>query len=260
MGSPTGETGRNSANETQHSVTLTKGFYMGIEAVTQRLYEEVMGAVNNKSWFHWNEESQSEWEYWKDNPVECVTWYQAVAFCNALSVKDGLTSVYTIDGTTVTANWDADGFRLPTEAEWEYACRAGTTGRFSLMGRADVLLTTDVNYNNSIGFPVPARKTEKNNKYIPISNVWGLYAMHGNVREWCWDWYAADYGGTGAQSDPTGPSSGTQRVTRGGAFDSSAANIRSAYRNFVAPSTATTYDASIGFRIVRFYNGQADLD
>ena len=118
MGSPAGETYPPLVNETQHQVTLTEGFYIGKYEITQAQYGSVMGS--NPSYFSEN-----------NLPVEMVSWYEAVEYCNRLSLKEGLTPAYAISGTNVAPNYNADGYRLPTEAEWEYACRAGTTTAYN---------------------------------------------------------------------------------------------------------------------------------
>jgi formylglycine-generating enzyme required for sulfatase activity len=274
MGSPIDEV-RNQ-NEAQHNVTLTKDFYMGAYTVTQKEYLEVTG--DRPSYFNWQNKNPygSKWEQF---PVDSITWYDAVEYCNKLSEREGLTSVYTITGRTpasgypiteaaVTANWNNDGYRLPTEAEWEYACRAGTTGPFNFYdeetgkwGTAYSITTDQANYDGGedpydmsdthwLGYPMFA------GFFSP--NEWGLYAMHGDMAEWCWDWYKFDYG-TAAQEDPKGPDTADPqypfRILRGGAYDEPAWRIRSAFRNANPPSDRCFGDfleiPVIGFRIVR---------
>jgi formylglycine-generating enzyme required for sulfatase activity len=246
MGSPANEPSRGS-DETHHQVTVSS-FYMGKYEVTQKEYQEVMGT--NPSIFK------------GDNlPVENIRWYEAIEYCNKRSQKEGLTPAYTIDKNPSDSNnnskndtmrWlvtrvpNADGYRLPTEAEWEYACRAGTTTPFNT---GNNIITRNANYDGNNPYNNNA-KGEYRQKTTPVGsfapNAWGLYDMHGNVWEWCWDWYGAY--SSGAQTDPVGASSGAGRVYRGGSWGSYAELARSAYRSGNAPSYR--YD-SLGFRLVR---------
>jgi formylglycine-generating enzyme required for sulfatase activity len=242
MGSPGGEPGRYN-DETQHSVTLT-GFRMGKYPVTQAQYEEVMG--ENPSYFTTPASTETSTV---NRPVEAVTWYDAVEFCNKLSEKEGLTPVYTITGrtpetgypiedATVTANWSRNGYRLPTEAQWEYACRAGTTTAYN----TGATISDDTGwYSSNSG----ARTHSVGEK---PANEWGLYDMHGNVYEWCWDWYSSTYYSSSPAQNPTGPVSGINRVERGGSWTSDSQSLRSAYRDYLDPSYVS---AALGFRIVR---------
>jgi formylglycine-generating enzyme required for sulfatase activity len=220
MGSPTSEANRNS-DETQHRVTVSS-FYIGKYEVTQREYQALMG--KNPSSFK------------GDNlPVENVTWYDAVNYCNALSRKENLTPAYTVSGTNVTWNRSANGYRLPTEAEWECACRAGTTTPYSSGSSVDSAGWYSSN-SRSTTHPVGTKQ----------ANAWGLYDMHGNVWEWCWDWYGTYP--SGSQTDPMGASSGASRVERGGGWYSNGQYLRSAYRRYGTPSNGYDY---LGFRLLR---------
>ena len=226
MGSPANEPNRGSNEGPQHQVTVSS-FYMGKYEVTQKEYQEIMGT--NPSYSK------------GDNlPVETVSWFDAIEYCNKRSQKEGLTPAYSISGTgdnrTVSWNRNANGYRLPTEAEWEYACRAGTT----------TVYNTGANINDNTGW----YNSNSGRKTHPVgqksANAWGLYDMHGNVWEWCWDWYG-DYS-SGSQTDPMGASSGTDRVHRGGCWGNSAGYLRSAIRDFNDPSCRY---GSLGFRLVR---------
>jgi uncharacterized repeat protein (TIGR02543 family) len=264
MGSPTSEPGHYD-NETQHEVTLTQGFYMGKYQVTQAQYQAVMG--NNPSdpdnKIPVPPETSTE-----NRPVERVSWYRTLVFCNRLSMDEGLEPAYRINGSTDPsawgdvpvgdreAPWDAvqivagsTGYRLPTEAQWEYACRAGTVAAFNW--GADYINDTQANYNASIidanNLSVGTRlgRTTGVGSYAP--NAWGLYDMHGNVLELCWDWYGSYSGG--AQTDPTGAVSGDARVRRGGTANGTGRGLRSAYRTNDFPPWGV--NLSTGFRIVR---------
>ena len=234
MGSPGTEPGRYT-DETQYQVTLS-AFNICKYQVTQEFYQLVMGS--NPSYFDSN---PSSGEVQGRRPVENVSWYNAVSFCNELSKLEGLNPAYTISGTDVTWNRSANGYRLPTEAEWEYACRAGTTTAFNNGVTQNWQNSAAVNelgwYSSNSG----SRTHEVGKKQ---ANKWGLYDMHGNVYEWCWDWYGT-YPNT-AETDPAGPSSGSYRVRRGGGWDSIAQNARSAYRVYGNPSN---WGYRIGFRL-----------
>lgn len=241
MGSPGTEAWR-SEDETQHTVTVSD-FYISPYEVTQREYQAVMGS--NPSHFS------------GDNlPVENISWLDAVAFCNALSEQEGRTPVYTVDGTTVSWDQSADGYRLPTEAEWEYACRAGTTTPFNT---ETSISAEESNYWGHYPYMIEdnyfhqedleTRPGQYRQTTVEVSsfspNAYGLYNMHGNVGEWVWDYYGAY--STEAQTDPTGPESGTRRVYRGGGWNDFAKNLRSAYRAAL-PQENSNYN--IGLRLV----------
>jgi formylglycine-generating enzyme required for sulfatase activity len=252
MGSPVGEPGRAGGNaELQHQVTLTKNFFIGIYAITQEQYQAVMGA--NPSSFS----NPAAGEEQARRPVERVSWYDTLVFCNLLSILEGLTPVYSINGSTdpatwgaptgsdaawnaVTADWDADGYRLPTEAEWEYACRAGTAAAWYTGNTADAALDAAAWYGENSG-----NMTREVGLKTP--NAWGLYDMHGNVQEWCWNWWESYT--EGAKTDPRGPETGTGRVRRGGSWGNGAQYLRSAYRNNGDPSLRVS---ALGFRVVRY--------
>jgi formylglycine-generating enzyme required for sulfatase activity len=225
MGSPVSEQGRK-PDEFQHEVLL-EPFLISRYEVTQQEYLETMG--NNPSFFKGLK-----------LPVEQVTWYDAVAYCNARSTNEGFTPVYTITGEQVVWNRDADGYRLPTEAEWEYACRSGALTAFNSGSTIALKLA---NYN-----ALPQGRIE--GKTVPVDsfepNAWGLFNMHGNVAEWCWDWYG-DYP-VMAQENPSGPATGGFRVTRGGGWNMDIGRMRSANRNYYLPSFRSF---AIGFRLVR---------
>jgi len=216
MGSPVEEEGRYD-NEVQHKVTISRDYYLGVTEVTQGQYEKVMGT--NPSKF------QKQVILNKDSsmyPVEKVSWEDAVSFCKRLSeLPDEKTA--------------GRVYRLPTEAEWEYACRAESETAFHFGGSSK--LSDDFAWfgnSNKQTHPVGQKKP----------NAWGLYDMHGNVFEWCGDWFN-EYP-KGAVSDPTGPKDGVLRVNRGGSWEFGAASGRSATRFFTAPFGRGDW---IGFRV-----------
>jgi formylglycine-generating enzyme required for sulfatase activity len=236
MGSPANEPNRSSDEGPQHQVTVS-GFYLGKYEVTQTEYEAVMGT--NPSNFKG-----------PNLPVEQVSWFDAVEYCNRRSQREGLSPAYSISGTgnsrTVSLNRNANGYRLPTEAEWEYACRAGTTTPFSTGSN---ITTSQANYDGNYPYNGNAKGTFRQTTWnvgSGAANAWGLYDMHGNVWEWCWDWYGSYAGGV--QTDPVGASSGTHRVYHGGGWNYHGLNLRSANRYGIAPGGRYN---SIGFRLVR---------
>ena len=226
MGSPTTESGRVS-DEVQHPVTLTTDFWMAESEVTQRQYRNLMGS--NPSNFKGN-----------DLPVENVSWYEAVAYCNALSVKENLKPCYQISGTTV--GWadgvKCTGYRLPTEAEWEYAANPAVPPRTVYAG-SDTVDGVAWYFSNA-GSKTHAVKTN-------TANGRGLYDLSGNVWEWVWDWYQSNYEALPA-TDPIGPTTGANRVFRGGAWNDTAAFSRVARRSYDTP---TIRISRLGVRIVR---------
>lgn len=242
MGSPEDEAWR-SEDETQHMVTVSD-FYMSIYELTQAEYQEIMGEnPSNFSGDHL--------------PVENITWLDAIRYCNARSEKEGFTPAYTIDGQTIVWNRGADGYRLPTEAEWEYACRAGTVTPFHT---ETSISAEEANYYGHYPYEIEnnyfsqGNLTTKPGQYRQTTvdvdsfspNAWGLYNMHGNVGEWVWDYYG-EYG-TDAVTDPIGAETGTLRVYRGGGWNDFAKNMRSAYRATLAEDKGSF---NIGIRLVR---------
>jgi formylglycine-generating enzyme required for sulfatase activity len=267
-------------NEVPHQVTLTQGFYMGKYEVTQGQYAEIMGY--NPSYYEYGYSFYDVDDNWENYPVDSVTWYDAVEFCNKLSEREGLTPAYTINDRTpatgypikwaeVEIDWDSSGYRLPTEAEWEYACRAGTTTPFNFFNEetgewgTDTLTSGLDGQANFAGDWLPYNGSPMGD-YLEYStpvglyapNAWGLYDMHGNVEEWCWDWYGS-YRGT-EMTDPKGAEYNpydyyNHKVLRGGSFESTGDELRSAYRsNHDDPDIWIIYPDCIGFRVVRPYS------
>ncbi len=175
-------------------------------------------------------------------PLEQINWTDAALYCNDRSLGEALEPCY--DEETWECNFDANGYRLPTEAEWEYACRAGTSTEYSFGNSPGQLKAHAWYAENASGTTHPVGQKKP--------NAWGLYDMHGNVAEWCNDRYLESYYGQSPAENPRGPREGQERVLRGGAWNSSAGSCRSAYRSS-DPSIDDTCLASdaIGFRCVR---------
>jgi len=207
MGSPESDDHALSHERPQHKVRITKPFYLGVYEVTQAEYEKVM--ESNPSRFKGG-----------SNPVEMVFWRDAVEFCRRLSAKECKT------------------YRLPTEAEWEYACRAGTTTRYSFGDDEESLGEYAWYTDNSDGKTHPVGQKKP--------NAWGLHDMHGNVWEWCADYYRMDYYAVSPTDDPVGPETATPRVFRGGCWWRVAGYCRSAYRLRFVPQPRY---GSLGFRV-----------
>jgi formylglycine-generating enzyme required for sulfatase activity len=232
----------------RHRVRISRPFYLGVTEVTQAQYEAVMG--NNPSWFSSNGpgKDQVAGQSTENHAVETVSWLDAVAFCNKLSEKEGLRPFYEIEaGTARVRDWSGPGYRLPTEAEWEYACRAGSQARYSF-GDNEWSLGDHGWYNGNSGsqtHPVGQKR----------GNAFGLDDMHGNVWEWCWDGYAADYYKQSPGDDPTGPEAAAQRVIRGGSWRHAPQDARSARRgrDFVGPELRND---CLGFRLARVQSGR----
>jgi len=220
MGSPTSELGREADREDEHNVTLTKGFYLGKYEVTQAQYEAVMtGNTNSLS------PTPSEWPNNPNRPVEKVSWDDAQVFLTRLNAQQA---------ANLPAGWS---YVLPTESQWEYACRAGTTTAYSW---GATIAAGNANWNHG------ANPNQTVNVGQFSTNPWGFYDMHGNVWEWTADWYQAAYPTGNPVIDPTGPSSGSYRVQRGGAWGGGVATLRSAKRSYNTPSSR---HINLGFRV-----------
>jgi formylglycine-generating enzyme len=228
-----GDSGGEADERPAHTVRVSE-FWIDANEVTQKSFEALIGRKPAKF-------------PGPDRPVERVSWSDAIQYCNARSAKEGLRPCY--NHKTQECDFSADGYRLPTEAEWEYACRAGTRTRYSsgdaVAGPAG-LAASGWYRENSGKTTHPVRQMQP--------NAWGLYDMHGNVAEWCNDIYAPVYPGTDKpQTDPRGPVAGQERVLRGGSWSSGAGECRSSARASEPPGLADVcfgYEA-YGFRCVR---------
>jgi len=256
MGSPRDEVGRQ-RGELRHRVELVQSYYVQTTEVTQDQWLELM------------ESNPSEHAAaGGDGPVEGVTWYEAVEFCNRLSEREGLAPAYAIDGEDVTWNRSAEGYRLPTEAEWEYAARGGggnardaDTGELLPGSRDGALPTGPLTYpdtcvvdpnldpiawycGNAAGTTHPVAAKD--------ANQLGLFDMHGNAWEWCWDGYAPYDVDDPEESlvDPTGDADADSKCVRGGGAYDLPSRCRSANRNARGPSLR----ALTGVRVVRYVN------
>jgi formylglycine-generating enzyme required for sulfatase activity len=225
----------------QHEVRITRPFYLGVHEVTQAQYEAVMG--QNPSWFSSNGEGKDQVadQSTDHHPVERVSWLDAVTFCNKLSAKEGLKPFYEIAGETVRVpDGKEPGYRLPTEAEWEYACRAGTRTRYSFGDDAAGLGESSWYKANSQSKTHPVGQKQ--------ANTLGLFDMHGNVWEWCGDVY--EY----YRSPPPGIAPlGVDRVKRGGSLYDEPRYLRAASRSRNAPDNRSS---TLGFRAARGQSGR----
>ena len=212
----------------QHPVKITRPFFLGTHPVTQGQYKAIMGR------------NPSDFKGSDDLPVENVSWLDAVNFCNKMSEKDKRRPFYLIFGTDVAVGIGTNGYRLPSEAEWEYACRAGMAGLFPWgddIGKQGEHVWFSDN-SDSKTHPVGQKRP----------NAWGLYDMLGNVCEWCADWYDEKYyaSSPSVAVDPPGPPKASSRVVRGGSWFTDARGCRPAYRGRDAPGGRCD---SLGFRV-----------
>jgi formylglycine-generating enzyme required for sulfatase activity len=230
MGSPPTETDRGDDEGPAHEVHITRPFYMGIYPVTQRQFEAVMG--HNPAYFNSLKGGGPEF------PVESISWSEAEEFCRRLSRRPAERAA-------------GRSYRLPTEAEWEYACRAGVQMPFTF---GATLSSAEANFNGKYPYGLVLRgpyleRTSKVGSYPP--NAFGLFDMHGNVWEWCGDYYDRQYYRNSPNSDPPGPTRGNQRIVRGGSCHQIGKICRSAYRFGIVP---TNKDIDVGMRVVMVLN------
>lgn len=224
MGSPPSERMRGSNEGPQHEVTVSD-FYLGKYEVTQKEYQAVM----------WTNPATHKGG---NLPVENITWYEAIQYCNALSIKEGLTPAYTIRGAAVTWNHAVNGYRLPTEAEWEYAAKDGNKDAVAFLYAGSNNADTVGWHNGNSRESQPAGSKEPNSL--------GLYDMSGNVGEMCWDFHGAY--DTVPQTNPAGAPTGSYHVGRGGCWYYDVQYLRTSFRAYIEPETRYHM---VGFRIAR---------
>jgi formylglycine-generating enzyme required for sulfatase activity len=232
------------------SETTVGGFYLSTTELTQdeylRFCEETLSHYPAWTKAGRYDEAFAKDKYYTNlvgpgkeaNPILGVSWYDAVAYCNWRSAKEGLAPAYAIDGNKVSCDWGAKGYRLPTEAEWEYAAKAGGAGQYLPYAGSARAEEVAWFYNNCEGSTHPVGKK--------MPNGFGLYDLSGNAFEWCWDWFGPDPSGT--RTDPRGPDSGEQRAIRGGSFLGSYWTVRACSRSCDYPGS-TEYN--VGFRLAR---------
>jgi len=263
MGDSFYESGNSSDELPVHNVQVS-AFFMDVNLVSGMAWEIV------QSWGigHGYDISAGSWNYF-GHPVYAVSWYDCIKWCNARSEKEGLTPVYytddaqtlvyhtgNVDVTNVQVKWTANGYRLPTEAEWEKAARGGLLGQRYPWGNnidlsdANYMDFSEGGYKNTTT-PCGYYNGSQTPAGVDMANGYGLYDMAGNVMEWCWDWYgSAYYGDSTANSDPRGPTSGSYRLLRGGAWRVYGDGLRCSYRTCVVPSNTPYYGVS-GLRCAR---------
>ena len=186
---------------------------------------------------------QPAWGWSDNNPITNITWYDAIKYCNWLSKEDGLTPAYKLAGPNVICDFNADGYRLPTEAEWEYAAKGGhkTKSNFFAGG----------NNSNDIAWFIKNSDKKPHSVGTKLPNELGIHDMSGNVWEWCWDWYNKDYYKVEDTDNPKGPIRGEKRTVRGGSWDSQENYLRTANRISTSPDKTNEF---YGFRIARTIN------
>ena len=229
-----------------------KAFWMSDHEVTRREYKEIMGSDPSKAKAYDKDGNELTGTAVDNNPVNYVSWYDAIVYCNKRSIKEGLTPCYKINGSTdldkwgdvptsrddtwnaATCDFTANGYRLPTEAEWEWAARGGENYRYAGSDNIDEVAWCKDNTNRT-----GTREVKTKN-----ANSYGLYDMSGNVCEWCWDWYGKIYSDT----PNTGASSGSDRVVRGGSWYGSGYYCGFSYQSCDAPYIRSS---ALGFRVVR---------
>ena len=235
MGSAPDEPGR-SPIEKQHPVKISYNYFISRYEVTQKQWEDLMGSTVSAQ----RNKANPKWKLFgegPDHPMYYISWYEAIEFCNRMSKANGLTPCYSGSGENIKCNFDASGYRLPTEAEWEYAARGGHLSKGYMYSGSD-----DVN-------SVAWQKNTGGDKIYPVGqkdpNELGLFDMSGNVYEWCWDFFEPFT--DSSKADPVGAASGEKRVMKGGSWGVGAYNSRSGYRQEFDPAFRSH---SVGMRLV----------
>jgi formylglycine-generating enzyme required for sulfatase activity len=239
---PLGDDKNDQSGDIQHTVILTQSFHISTTEVTQALYTAVTGehpwrdkprgiSASAGECFHFSETAKTDDNY----PAYCVNWHDAAKFCNALSEIEGLDTAYSFVGATVSRDKGASGYRLPTEAEWEYVANAN--GTYTYSGSNDI---------EAVGWYIGNSEGQLHPVGTKAANAWGIYDMSGNLQEWIGDW-DGNYS-TGNITDPSGPPTGRERIIRGGSFKMSAEDSQVTRRARVSPGFANDLQ---GFRIVR---------
>jgi formylglycine-generating enzyme required for sulfatase activity len=270
QGSPPSEFCADS-DEEQFTHTLTRDLLVMETEVSRQMWADLKAVQSSLL----SDPTNTSYGNGMNNPVQNISWYEAVLFANLLSLERGLTQCYYKDESFTTpldagnytsgsfyCNFDATGYRLPSEGEWEFFTRGGTTGAFSIdepnytTGNCSSIITTPGTWPNleSVAWFIANKYDSTGNSTSkPVgskeANPWGLKDVHGNVWEWCWDWYSSDYP-SGSASNYTGSTSGSDRVVRGGYWSGKARVCRSAHRNMYIPSYRSS---TLGFRLVRTY-------
>jgi formylglycine-generating enzyme required for sulfatase activity len=280
MGSPDSDKDATDNEKPQHRIRITRPFYLGTTEVTVGQFRRVVEATglrteaetDGKGGYGWNE-AKYAWEQgpkytWRnpgfpqsdDHPVVEVSWNDAIAFCNKLSEMEGLKPYYQFGGGSQTGG---DGYRVPTEAEWEYACRGGTPTRYSSGDDPETLAQVDNFADGTLkakgGIFASLTTIAARDGHVftaPVgrfrANRFGVFDMHGNVLEWCWDAYKADYYKESPPADPLGPSKAADRVIRGGSWSHHPQFCRSALRFGSLPGRRNGF---LGFRVARVQPG-----
>jgi formylglycine-generating enzyme required for sulfatase activity len=220
-----------------HEVHISRNFFLSKYELTQSQYLEFCSEVRGVTW-----PQDLGWGHGPDTP-QVVTWYEAVKLCNWLSGNEGLDPSYSGVGRNTVCDFDANGYRMPTEAEWEFAARGGVRSRGHIFAGSDYPDEVAWYFGNSGAQIQPIGQKQPNEL--------GIYDMSGNGWEWCWDWFSEDYYAGSPLIDPRGPQSGEEKVRRGGSFMNNAPDVRTTFRS--ADLADARYQVA-GLRVMRLAN------